>query len=221
MIPQIMIGFATEGTTDVRFLESIIQRTFEEVAFECESSIEVLPVQSLKKITGKDFVDLVLEYAKTSFEHGIMVLCVHADADEANDSNALTYKIIPAFEAVQQMRAEVCKNLAAIVPVQMTEAWMLADIDLLRREIGTSKSAHELGIAKKPESYARPKEAIEEAIRLGRADIPARRRHQLNIAELYQPLGQKIQLEKLEQLAAYQKFKEAVRQAYRKLNYLH
>jgi hypothetical protein len=28
----VIIGFATEGATDVRFLESIIRRTFEEVA---------------------------------------------------------------------------------------------------------------------------------------------------------------------------------------------
>lgn len=221
MIPQVIIGFATEGTTDVRFLESIIQRTFEEVAFECNSDIHVLPVQSLEKVTGEDFVGMMLEYAKRSIEHGIMVLCIHADADDSDDRKAFTYKITPAFEFVRHTNADVCKILVAIVPVQMTEAWMLADPDLLRHEIGTSKNANDLGIARAPETFSNPKAAIEEAIRIARSDSSARRRHQLRISELYQPIGQKIQLKTLERLAAYQKFKEAVREAYRQLHYLH
>ena len=46
---QIIIGFTTEGPTDVHFLESIIQRTFEDAAFECPGNVEVLPVQHIKK----------------------------------------------------------------------------------------------------------------------------------------------------------------------------
>jgi hypothetical protein len=41
MTPQIIIGFATEGSTDALFLENIIQKTFEDVAFECHRPIEV------------------------------------------------------------------------------------------------------------------------------------------------------------------------------------
>lgn len=217
---QVLIGFAQEGPTDIRFLESIIQRTFEDVAFECDGSVEVLPIQTFKKIRDAAFVDVMLSYAKQSYECGLMVLCIHVDADDINDENVFIYKILPAFEHVQYANDEVCKNLVAVVPVRMTEAWMLADIDLLKSELGTSKSASELGIAKKPEEYADPKTAIEEAIRIACADLPARRRHKFTIAELYQPIGQKIQLNRLEQLPAYQKFKQAVREAYRKLNYL-
>lgn len=221
MIPQVIIGFATEGTTDVRFLESIIQRTFEEVAVECKGDIQVMPIQSLEKVTGESFVEMVLEYAKRSIEHGVMVLCIHTDADGSDDRKAFTYKITPAFESVQHTIADICKILVAIVPVQMTEAWMLADPDLLKHEIGTSKDTSELGLDRAPEAFSNPKAAIEEAIRIARANFPARRRHKLTIAELYQPLGQKIQLKTLERLTAYQKFKEAVREAYRQLHYLH
>jgi len=35
MSKQVIIGFTTEGKTDVQFLESVIQRSFEDVAFEC------------------------------------------------------------------------------------------------------------------------------------------------------------------------------------------
>ncbi|MCO6491039.1 MAG: hypothetical protein J5I98_21660 [Phaeodactylibacter sp.] len=37
----VTIGFVTEGTTDVRFLENIIKRAFEEIAFDCSGEIEV------------------------------------------------------------------------------------------------------------------------------------------------------------------------------------
>ena len=52
MSKQIIIGFAAEGPTDVRFLESIVQRSFEDVAFECDGEVEILPVQCMEKESG-------------------------------------------------------------------------------------------------------------------------------------------------------------------------
>ena len=71
MTRQITIGFTTEGRTDVRFLESIIQRSFEGVAFECKGKIEVLPVQHIPKQSG-DFMDVVKKYAIEADEIGII-----------------------------------------------------------------------------------------------------------------------------------------------------
>jgi hypothetical protein len=52
MSKQIIIAVATEGTTDIRFLESIIQRTFEKIAFECSDLIEVFDPIFLEKVPG-------------------------------------------------------------------------------------------------------------------------------------------------------------------------
>ncbi|RPI02212.1 MAG: DUF4276 family protein [Calditrichaeota bacterium] len=221
MSKQVIIGFTTEGKTDVQFLESVIQRSFEDVAFECDGEIEVLPVQYLEKQSGS-FIEAVKKYAQQAEEMGIMVLCIHADADAATDINTFKNKIYPAFTAVSQIIAEnVCKNLVAIVPIQMTEAWMLSDKELLKAEIGTSKSDAELGIQKSPEVYPDPKQVIEMAIRIARQDLTRRYRRKLTIAELYSLMGQKIALNKLKNLSSYQKFKEAVRDAFKSLNYLH
>jgi hypothetical protein len=35
------IAYTTEGTTDERFLKSIISKVFEDAAFDCESQIEI------------------------------------------------------------------------------------------------------------------------------------------------------------------------------------
>ena len=221
MSDQIIIGFTTEGPTDVRFLESIIQRSFEDVAFDCNGQIEILPVQYIEKEDG-EFVEAVKSYAKQAEKSGIMVLCVHTDADAPTDTNCFNKKINPAFTTVNDLQEKnLCKNLVAIVPVYMTEAWMLSDKELLKAEIGTRKSNEDLGINKPPEIYTDPKRAIEEAIRRARQDFTKRRRRDLTIAELYSPIGQKISLNILKTLPSYQKFKKAVRGAFRKLNYLH
>jgi len=80
---QVSIGFTTEGPTDFRFLESVIQRSFEDVAFECSGQVEVLPVQYIEKQNG-NFVDVVKNYAQEAERLGVMVLCVHADANETD-----------------------------------------------------------------------------------------------------------------------------------------
>ncbi len=219
MIRQVTIGFASEGITDVRFLENIIQRTFEDIAFECSGQIEILPLQVLPKKRGS-FVDVVKGYAADAEARGLMVLCVHTDSDSPTDENSFRNKINPAFQIVQNSTELECKNLVAIVPVQMTEAWMLADCELLKEEIGTDLQNHDLSLHRQPESYADPKQVIMDAITIARSDVTRRRRHELTISDLYLPMGQKMLLSRLDQLQSFRKFREAIRNSFRKLNYL-
>ena len=221
MYPQLIIGFVAEGSTDYRFLESIIQRTFEDAAFECDGQIEILPVQYFEKRIG-DFYSQIEQHAEKAYEVGISVLCIHTDADSETDSNAFSFKITPSFEALKSNPNEkLCKNLVPIVPIQMIEAWMLADKELLKSEIGTQKSDFELGIHRAPENMTDPKLVIQEAIRIGRQDLAKKRRRDLSIADLYQIIGSTINIEKLNTLSSFRKFKGAVRDALKELNYLH
>ena len=103
----------------------------------------------------------------------------------------------------------------------MTEAWMLADTELLKKQIGTDKSAHDLGLQRAPESVANPKDVIREAIRIARADMTKRRRRDLSISELYLPIGQEIDIEIICKLSSYQKFTENMKEAFRILNLYH
>jgi len=217
---QVIIGYTTEGTTDVRFLESILQRTFELVGFECRSSVEVLPLIHIPK-QGGAFVEQVLQRCIEANDQGIMIFCVHIDADATNDNHVFETRINPLLNALRQhLNEEICNNIVPVIPVQMTEAWMLADIGLLKAEIGTDIRNVDLGLHRAPESIANPKNTIEEAIRIARQTLVSRRRRELTIGELYQPIGQKIGLEKLELLPSYQKFKQSIRLAYQAMNYL-
>ena len=68
MIPQLIIAYTTEGKTDQRFLENIIQRTFEQIIFaECQIQMEILPLQYIPKTSG-DFRSAIIECAKKAFQ---------------------------------------------------------------------------------------------------------------------------------------------------------
>jgi hypothetical protein len=218
---QIFVGLLAEGTTDNLFLSSIVEKTLLDVAFTCKGQIEI-ELLIIEKEKGLTFVQEILEASKKGFENfGMNILCVHTDADTKTLDNAYEYKIIPAqVELEKQNDTDYCKNLVAIVPIQETEAWMLADTALLKSEIGTDKTDNELGINKQPESITNPKEVIENAIRVAREEQTKRKRSNLTIADLYLPIGQSMDLEKLTGLPSYQNFQENVRGAFRKMNLL-
>jgi hypothetical protein len=224
MVAQIFAGLFTEGQTDIRFLQNIVQKTLEAVAFDdCSGQfdIELTPITINK--TGLGFIEQVLEASKKGQEEfGMMIFCVQADADRKTLKETYQHKINPCqVELEKQHENDYCKILVAVVPIQETEAWMLADKDLLKEEIGTNKTDKELGINRNPETIANPKEVIEKAIQIARKNLTRKRRKDLTIAGLYSVIGQKIELEKLESLSSYQDFKENVREVFRKLNLLY
>lgn len=221
MPKQIIIGLITEGSTDVRFLNSIVRRTFEKIAFECTQDIEIY-IQPFKvNKVGLSFIELVEKASREGVSSiGIMVLAVHTDADRDTYEQRLNNKIIPAQMSLDRQNDEYCKILTPVIPVKMIESWMLADKELLKKEMGTTKSDNELGIKRDPESIADPKNVIEEAIRIATENL-SRRRQKLSISDLYAIIGDTISLDELSKLDSYRKFQDAVRKTYRELNYMH
>jgi len=207
----IVIGLFTEGSTDIRFLESVVKRTFEEIAFHCkgEIDIDICPVKINK--TGLTFIEQIEQVSGIGCrELGTTIMCIHADADDSTDMNTFNNKIIPAQVHLNTLNEnDHCKIMAPIVPIYMTESWMLADTPLLKRHLGTTLPDNELNIHKHPETIVNPKRVIEDAIRISREHIGKRHRKDLQIKDLYLPLGQQIELSKLQCLRSYQKFRDS------------
>lgn len=99
--------------------------------------------------------------------------------------------------------------LVPVVPVHMSEAWMLADTALLASEIGIEAAAIQKELSKGIEAIGNPKKLIEEILRDAQQGSP--RRKKLIVGDLYQPVGQQIPLEKLRGLRSYVKFENHVR----------
>ena len=111
-MPNILtIAYSVEGPTDVRFLQNIIQRTFEEVALLCVGDVEVFEAMPISNPKKGNFMDNAIEIARQADEMGINVLCIHTDADSDSDENAFYHKINPAFDAILKSKLPICKNL--------------------------------------------------------------------------------------------------------------
>jgi hypothetical protein len=219
----ILAGLFTEGTTDVRFLSSVVERTLEDIAFDCTGDIETkLEIINISK-AGLSFNEQVLEASRVALDKfGVLILFVHTDSDSVSDDLIFQSKIFPSQKILSEQDNNYCKNMVAIVPVQMTESWMIADKKILKEEIGVEKTDTELGIHLNPESITNPKELIEEIIRISKEDLSKRRRNKgLVISDLYQIIGQKLELSELEKLSSYLKFKNSLKDKLRELNFYH
>ena len=219
----ILAGLFTEGTTDNRFLSSVVERTLEEVAFDCTGDIETkVEIININK-SGLSFNKQVLEASKFAFDKfGITILFVHTDSDAPSDELIFQNKIYPVQKKLQEQDYNYCKNMIAIVHIQMSESWMIADKELLKEEIGIDKSDAELDIHSNPETITNPKSVIENMIRLSKEDLTKRKRNKgLNISDLYQIIGQKIEISELEKLSSYIKFKNSLINMLKELNFYH
>lgn len=220
----ILTGLFTEGSTDNRFLESVVKRTLEDVAFDCTGDIDVeLEIIKITK-TGLTFTEQIVEASKVAFDKfSILLLFIHTDADDTDDYTVFKNKIIPAQELLAKQDDNICcKKMVAIVPIQMTESWMIIDKNLLKSEIGIEKTDAELGIHLNPETLKDPKALIEEIIRLSKEGQTKRKRNKgLDISDLYQIIGQKVELSELEKLPSYLKFKNSLIEVLKELNFYH
>lgn len=222
MAIQLYIGFTVEGTTDTRFLKEIIENVFIETAFECRTDVTIENVRIID-VPKSTFVETMLDASKKAvIDYGISILCIHADSDAKSIKDVESYKIIPLRTALHEKDAtDYCKTIVPIIPIQMTESWMLANKELFKEKIGANnKQDIDLGIHREPESYADPKAVISEAIRLAQLDRTKRRRNDLTISDLYDEMGQSLALIDLRQIPSFCSFEDNVKCAFRELGYI-
>ncbi|QDH78990.1 DUF4276 family protein [Echinicola soli] len=127
----IFIGLFTEGTTDLRFLKNVVKKAFVDIGFmECSSEMEFDIKEVRIDKSGLDFNTQVLNASRYGVDnYGISILCVHSDADSPNKILA-NQKVSRALENLKNSQEECCEIITPIIPVRMTEAWMIADKDL-------------------------------------------------------------------------------------------
>jgi len=217
----LVLGLYAEGPTDHDFLPPVIRRTVEEILAQHEQSeideASILIIE-LTEDQRKDRAESILHAACKAC--GYHALIVHSDADHPEPYKARVERIQPGFDLVQQANEGVCKDLVAIIPVQAIEAWILADYKLLLSEIGTDLNARDLDIperARYVQRISKPKRRLEEAVQRAYASR-SRRRREIDISFLYQPIGEQISLDRLKQLPSYKEFAEDLTEALKALH---
>ena len=219
---QLFIGLVAEGTTDVRFLKNVIYKSVQELSWQCDTMVEVFDIREISAV-GDTFVEKMLDAARIAQQDfSISALCIHADSDSRTVDEVMENKFAPFFEALKDKdEQDVCKCIIPTIPIQMIESWMLADKALLKRLIDAEQfSDSDLGFDRAPESYADPKEAINNAIRIAMEGKPKKRRDQIKISDLYEVLGNELRLEQLRNIPSFCSFEANVLKAFRELNLL-
>lgn len=203
---ELVFGLYFEGSTDESFLSSVIRRITTEILVKYDrgdvwSDIILIPVKPQKNGSQEQKI-----LAAATEACGYHLLIVHADADAPTSVKAHKMLFDPGLKLVRQAGESACQDLLPIIPIQEMEAWLLTDKSALLKELGTNKSASELGIPplRQIESIAQPKERLEHIVRLVNQSRP--RSRPIERGDLYEPMGKTVSLAKLAELSACQLF---------------
>ena len=220
---KLSLALYSEGSTDQHFLSDVIRRTSRQILDRYgQYSLNVQPIDiiTFNKV-GLKQDECILQAAHNAIDYHALV--VHADADHRTNEKAFLERFKPGYALVQN-QTNVCKHLVPIIPIQMTEAWMLVDHMALQDAIGTEMTARDLGLPPKArlvENDSDPKKTLHFVLQKANAHRPRRQRHnQASLSTLYSLLGREINLERLQQVPSYQQFESDLTDTLKKLSLL-
>ncbi|MBW4669332.1 MAG: DUF4276 family protein [Cyanomargarita calcarea GSE-NOS-MK-12-04C] len=179
---------------------------------------EVLGLYAPNDYRDADLATQILEAAREA-NGAFNILFVHTDG--AGDSAAAyEQRIKPAAQRIAVELSGQQERTVGVVPVREMEAWTLADGDALRGAFGTVLDNTGLGIptkAREVEGLFDPKQILEQAYT---KVIGGKRRARRKAADFFDAIGERVRLERLREVPAYQSFEEELHLALIELGYL-
>lgn len=202
------------------FLRPLLLRLCEATAADAQEPIEVPDVIDLgdRPDHRSRPRDERIAAAARAAEGAWIVLFIHADADARDARTAIAERVQPAIDRLASDLG-TNKQAIAVVPIRMTEAWLLADIDAFRSVLGTTLDGDALGlssvVAHGAERVADPKALVRHAI----AVVKPRARA-AQVASYRARLGEAVSLERLRRLVAFRTLEQDFRAALSELGIL-
>ncbi|MBD2777421.1 DUF4276 family protein [Iningainema tapete] len=214
------LALFAEGPTDYRFLPPVLRRATEDLCLRARFTVEVGEVVRLyapDEYRDADGATQILEAAREAVG-AFSILFIHTDG--AGDPVAAhQQRVQPAAQRIAELGRQQ-ERTVGVVPVREMEAWTLVDGDALRGAFGTVLDDSALGIPKKVrevEGILDPKQALEQAYA---KVVGSRRRGKRKAAEFFDAIGERVRLERLRELPAYQRFEDDLGMALVELGYL-
>ncbi|MEV7776153.1 hypothetical protein [Kitasatospora sp. NPDC086791] len=129
-------GLVVEGVSDAPFLGTLITRQLDELLLaRAPGPVAVHPCElSDRMITGSGTAEEVAE-AAWELARECHLIFVHSDEKERGTAEKLTAQLR------ERARGTKSAEPVALVPVRMTESWMLADREAVLRSIAGAKPA--------------------------------------------------------------------------------
>lgn len=196
----VQVGLYAEGRTDYEFLIPLLERLLQEICTRiCPGGHEIptpigVDADEPTSRRSERIGAAVLEYVGTC-----QLFVIHADAD-GEPARARDERVMPGIVEARRRLIEVQARgrdetyFVACVPVQMIEAWMLADEGPFRKFLGRDVSAR---LPKDPEGLGDPKRALDALV----AEHTRRRPY-----GLYEAFGNTVGLAALRRLPAFRAF---------------
>jgi Domain of unknown function (DUF4276) len=208
-----------EGSSDASFLQPLLQRACTQMCLtegaEPVEVSDVINLQDSRSSRGQPREQRIAAAARQA-RGAWSILFIHADADGNDEQRALTERVEPARTL---LHAEWGAQSVAVVPLRMTEAWVLADSQAVRSAFGTTMSAQKLGLAEADahgaDRLTNPKVTLEAALRASRG-----KRRATSVGPYLGLIGQTCSFNHLQRLAAYRRMEEELRAALRTLRFV-
>jgi Domain of unknown function (DUF4276) len=222
---QVKLSLYAEGSTDGKFLPQVIKRTAEAILAQNDQHDIKVPLPDClweKPAKAVKRVECILHIARQTAEYDALI--IHSDGDDRGYEQTVVELFQPGKNRVlsASMHENVCVDLVPLIPVRMTEAWMLADPDALCTVLDKKVNARTLGIpikAKLVEKDFNPKTTLDHVIKCAYPSASKSQRQKFK-HELYKELGQEISLKRLSDVPSYQQFMEDLTSTLQMLNFI-
>ena len=218
---ELEIALYAEGPTERDFLLPVIQRTLK-LLIDKQGTGNVDVSRKLKHInfdeSGLKQHERIHKAARLAIDYDLLI--IHCDSDSRTVEKAQEERYKPGYNLVQQATEELCKTLVPIIPIKMTEAWILAaDYALFKQVLDTKVDAHGLGLVskvKQVEADPDPKQTLNQIVQKARAHFSKRHRA-IDFSEIHVAFGRDISLERLSHVPSYKQFVDDLTTALRSL----
>jgi len=209
---QIVSALYPEGSHDGNFFGALLPRVIRQEAIQLDDLplISAIGPEIVHVKDESNRASAILTAAKKT--RGRHLLFIHSEADARTARQPLRERVEPGLVKMSEYSNRLGKSghdlpvPVVLIPVQATEAWILADTERLSNELGMDeRDIVSILQWRNPERIARPKTTLNEIRQRAEASIGDR--------DFFQTLGQRVRIEKLELLSSYRAFADDLRAA--------
>lgn len=171
-VRQVLLACTGEGTGDLYVLPRFIERLLEDWLAHQRKDLDVLPVVWIPRPDGLGFQEW-MHYVEGA-SHGMDAVIVHQDADRNSPRSIREGR----WADWLTLASEPSRWILAL-PVQTTEAWLLADHETLADtlDLPTTTTRDVVGRSSKTDKIRQPKQLVHRLRRIAEADQGRRIRY--------------------------------------------
>ena len=203
------LALLAEGPSDHRFLPLVLRRL----------AIDLCARQAPRFV---EIEDEVVELTSRSFSEqdarSFNILFSHADG-AGNPAAARARALRPLADWMMKPEPSRHSRPVPVIPIREMEAWALVDGEALRHAFGSILEDVGLGLPSRPrevEAIFDPKRVLDEVF--DRA-LGGRRRKKARAVHFLSAVGERVRLERLRQVPAFQELESELQQALEDLGY--